>query len=157
MTDADLGSPPDRSAAPDGRDANLDWLLASFVTRTPGVNDAISVSADGFLLASSSGAETDGIEQLAAVISGLNSLTRGAASFYDYGDVRQVIVEMDRGYLFVMSVDAGSTIGVLADQECDVGFVGYEMALLIDRVGTLLTPRLVDELKNTIALRVRPE
>lgn len=141
---------------PTEEEANLDWLLANFVSRTPGVNDAVTVSADGFLLASSS-VGTDGIEQFAAVISGLNSLTRGASELYDYGAVRQVIVEMEWGYLFVMAVDSRSTIGVLADEQADVGLVGYEMAMMIDRIGSLLTPALIDELKNTIALRVRPE
>jgi len=132
---------------------NVNWLLNNFAQRTPGVNEAVAVSSDGFLLASSAGVDADGIEQFAAIISGLNSLTRGAAELYDYRDVRQVIVEMERGYLFVMAVDSGSTVGVLADEKSDVGLVGYEMALLIDRVGTLLTPALIDELKNAISLR----
>ena len=135
---------------------NLSWLLTNFVERTPGVNGAVSVSSDGFLLAASSGSDADGVDQFAAIISGLNSLTRGAAELYDYREVRQVIVEMERGYLFVMSVDSGSTIGVLADEKADVGSVGYEMALMIDRVGALLTPALIDELKNAISLRTRP-
>lgn len=143
----------------DGTDParNLNWLLTNFAHRTPGVNEAVAVSSDGFLLASSAGIDADGIEQFAAIISGLNSLTRGAAELYDYREVRQVIVEMERGYLFVMAVDSGSTVGVLADEKSDVGLIGYEMALLIDRVGVLLTPALIDELKNAISLRARQE
>ncbi len=144
----------------DGSDAtgNLDWLLANFVARTPGATEAVAVSADGFLLASSSaGLQADGTEQFAAIIAGMNSLTRGAAELYAYGRVSQVIVEMEFGNLFVMAVDAGSTVGVLADGDADIGAVGYEMALLIDRVGALLTPALIDELKNSISLRVPGE
>jgi len=139
-----------------GPASNLDWLLANFVARTPGVTEAVTVSSDGFLLANSSAeAEADGIEQFAAIISGLNSLTRGAADLYDYGRVSQLIVEMEFGNLFVMAVDSGSTVGVLADDGADIGAVGYEMALLIDRVGALLTPSLIDELKNSISLRAK--
>ena len=135
---------------------NLDWMLANFVTKTPGVTEAVAVSSDGFLLATSAaGSQADGTEQFAAIIAGLNSLTRGAAELYSYGNVTQVIVEMDFGNLFVMAVDTASTVGVLADDDTDVGAVGYEMALLIDRVGSLLTPALIDELKNSISLRVQ--
>ncbi len=135
---------------------NLNWLLTNFVERTAGVNGAVTVSSDGFLLAASEGSDADGVDQFAAIISGLNSLTKGAAELYDYRQVRPVIGAMERGYLFVMAVDSGSTIGVLADDKADVGSVGYEMALMSDRVGALLTPALLDELKNAISLRTRP-
>ena len=149
-----------------GAAGNLDWLLSNFVGRTPGVTTAVAVSADGFLLASSSivsnvqpsapgGPTAGGTEQFAAIISGLNSLTKGAADLYGYGKVTQLIVEMEFGNLFVMAVDAGSTIGVVAEGDANIGAVAYEMALLIDRAGALLTPTLVEELKNSISLRAR--
>lgn len=130
---------------------DLSWLLANFAHRTVDVNEAIAVSADGFLLAASNDRDEDGVEQLAAIVSGLTSLTKGAADIYASGSVRQVIIEADRHYFFVMSIDDGSTIGVIADHECDVGAVGYELALLIDRVGAVLTPALIDELKNALS------
>ena len=39
-----------------------------------------------------------------------------------------------------MSISDGSSFAVLAARACDVGQVGYEMALLVDRVGDALTP-----------------
>ena len=134
---------------------DLNWVLASFAQRTVGVTEAVAVSSDGFLLAASAGLDGPGVEQFGAIISGLTSLSRGAANLYDYGDVNQVIIEMVYGYLFVMAVDDGSAVGVLAEADCDVGSVGYEMALLIERVGEMLTPALVDELKNALPLRGR--
>ena len=116
---------------------------------------AVAVSSDGFLLAASAGLDGPGVEQFGAIISGLTSLSRGAANLYDYGEVNQVIIEMSDGYLFVMAVDDGSAVGVLAEADCDVGSVGYEMALLIERVGEMLTPALIDELKNALPLRGR--
>ncbi|MGI9614538.1 MAG: roadblock/LC7 domain-containing protein [Acidimicrobiales bacterium] len=170
---------PEQSLSSDGNAnraaGNLDWLLSNFVGRTPGVTTAVAVSADGFLLASSSivsndrpnnrpndpggptagGSSAGGTEQFAAIISGLNSLTKGAADLYAYGKVTQLIVEMEFGNLFVMAVDTGSTVGVVAEGDADIGAVAYEMALLIDRVGALLTPSLIEELKNSISLRAR--
>jgi len=143
------GSSQSRNGVGSGA-GDLSWLLANFARRTVGVNEAIAVSADGFLLASSSDRDQHGIEQFAAIVSGITSLTNGAATIYGSGTVRQVIIEADRSYFFVMSIDDGSTIGVLADHNCDVGSVGYELALLIDRVGSVLTPALIDELKNAL-------
>ncbi len=140
-----------------GEDAqDLNWLLANFAAKTVGVTEAIAVSSDGFLLAASAGVEAPGMEQLGAIISGMTSLTQGASDLYGYSEVRQIIVEMGGGYLFVMSVDDGSVVGVLADARAEVGLVGYEMALLIDRVGQILTPGLVDDLKNAISMRSLP-
>jgi len=56
------------------------------------------------------------------------------------GAVQQTIIEMDSGYLFLMSISDGSSMAVLAARSCDVGQVGYEMALLVERVGAALSP-----------------
>ncbi|BCB85287.1 hypothetical protein Psuf_026000 [Phytohabitans suffuscus] len=64
----------------------------------------------------------------------------GAARCFEGGAVLQTVVEMDNGFLFLMSISDGSSFAVLAARSCDVGQVGYEMALLVDRVGDALTP-----------------
>ena len=119
---------------------DLGWLLANFADRVPGVAHAIAVSADGLLLASSRDLPRDRADQLAAIASGLVSLTQGAARCFEGGAVLQTVVEMDNGFLFLMSISDGSSFAVLAARSCDVGQVGYEMALLVDRVGDALTP-----------------
>src|ERR1051325_9396361 len=119
---------------------DLGWLLANFADRVPGVAHAIAVSADGLLLASSRDLPRDRADQLAAIASGLVSLTQGAARCFEGGAVLQTVVEMDNAFLFLMSISDGSSFAVLAARSCDVGQVGYEMALLVDRVGEALTP-----------------
>jgi uncharacterized protein len=122
----------------DGR--QLDWLLVDFVHSTAGARHALVVSADGLRLAASQEiGETLG-DQLAAVTSGLISLAQGVASSFAAGPVRQTIVEMAGGYLFVTSISEGSTLAVLAERGCDMGMIGYEMTLLATRVGHMLTP-----------------
>jgi hypothetical protein len=37
---------------------------------------------------------------------------------------------------------------VLASPSCDIGLIGYEMTLLVDRAGKLLTPELRAQLQN---------
>jgi uncharacterized protein len=118
------------------------WLITEFVRGVAGVAHAIVVSADGLLLASSPGLPRDRADQLSAVSSGLISLTEGAARCFEAGGVSQTVVEMDRGYLFLMSVSGGSCLAVLAAPNCDVGLVAYEMTMLVERVGQQLTPEL---------------
>ena len=68
---------------------DLGWLLANFADRVPGVAHAIAVSADGLLLASSRDLPRDRADQLAAIASGLVSLTQGAARCFEGGAVLQ--------------------------------------------------------------------
>src|SRR6185369_9796944 len=80
----------------------LDWLMASFARQVPDVAHAITVSGDGLRLACSADLPVDQADHLAAVISGLASLTTGAARVMTAGTVRQTIVDMDGGVMLVM-------------------------------------------------------
>jgi hypothetical protein len=129
---------------------NFNWLLSSFVESTSGVTDAVAVSSDGLLMAMSSSLERMGAEQLAAIIAGMTSLAESTARCFALGRLDQVIVAMQDGYFFVSSVSDGSCLGVLADRRCDVGAVGYQMTLLVERAGAALSPALVAELKESV-------
>src|SRR5258705_10564255 len=129
---------------------NFNWLLSSFVDATPGVTDAVAVSSDGLLMAMSSSLDRAGAEQLSAIIAGMTSLAESTARCFALGGLEQVIVAMEEGYLFVSSVSDGSSLGVVADRRCDVGAVGYQMTLLVERVGAALSPSLVAELKESV-------
>ena len=125
---------------------DLTWLVTTFAERIAGVRDVLVLSTDGLVLASSDGLERDVAETLAAVTSGLASLTAGAARHLKAGHVNQVIVEMDEGFLFVTTISEGSALAVMAGPECDIGLVGYEMSMLVARIGQVLTPTLRFEL-----------
>jgi uncharacterized protein len=127
------------------------WLLSRFAEDTPGVLSTIAVSADGILLAASAGLDRAKSEQFAAITSGLTSLTNGAARVFEFGDVEQIIVEMSFGFVFTTTISLGSALGVVADKECEMGLIAYEMALLAQRAGEVLTPQLLDEMKNTFS------
>jgi predicted regulator of Ras-like GTPase activity (Roadblock/LC7/MglB family) len=123
-------------AQPDER--NLDWLVSRFVEEVTDAAHAILVSADGLLMAMSESIPDERAEQVAAVSSGLASLAVGAARLFDGGAVLQTVVEMERGYLMLMSVGDGSNLTVLTEEAADIGQVGYEMALLVERVGRMV-------------------
>ena len=132
----------DTSAAPvastAGDDRDLDWVMSRFVEEVPDAAHAILVSADGLLMASSTSIPGERAEQVAAVSSGLASLAVGAARLFEGGSVMQTIVEMEMGFLMLMSVGDGSNLTVLTTEEADIGQVGYEMALLVERVGQMV-------------------
>jgi predicted regulator of Ras-like GTPase activity (Roadblock/LC7/MglB family) len=119
---------------------DLAFLLTNFKHQTPGVAHAIGVSADGLLVASSSGLPRDRADQLAAVASGLSSLLRSAANLLEAGRVISNLTELDGGFLFSMAVSTGASLFVLAARNADIGTVAHEMTELINRVGTALTP-----------------
>lgn len=127
--------------------ANFSWLLGNFVDSVPGVRHTLVVSADGLLMAMSDELDRTQGDQLAAIVSGLASLTRGAARQLQAGEVLQAIVEMDRLFLFTTSISDGSVLAVAADATCDVGLVGYEMTLLVSRAEATMTPQLVSEMR----------
>jgi predicted regulator of Ras-like GTPase activity (Roadblock/LC7/MglB family) len=119
---------------------NMGWLLNNFADQVAGIAHVVAVSADGLLLASSRLLPEDRADQLAAISAGVVSLTEGTSRYFNGGNVLQTIIEMDGGYLFLMAISDGSCLAVLASRTCDVGQVGYEMALLVERVGQALTP-----------------
>jgi uncharacterized protein len=135
-----------QAAQPSSRPGSqFGWLLTNFVKNVPGVSHAVAVSSDGLLLTSSEGLPRDRADQLAAVASGLLSLTRGAARVFGAGEVVQTVVEMELGCMLLMAIADGSCLAVLASPRCDMGLVAYEMTLLVDRAGELVTPQLRSE------------
>ena len=117
---------------------SLDWLVSKFAREVSGVSHAVLVSADGLLMAASGRLPAERAEQVAAVSSGLASLATGAARLFEGGPVLQTIVEMENGFMLLMSVGDGSHLAVLTQATADIGQVGYEMALLVERVGQMV-------------------
>ncbi|MFC8246019.1 roadblock/LC7 domain-containing protein [Streptomyces chartreusis] len=155
---------------------NLHWLLTNLVEEVPGIQSVAVVSSDGLLLLSSDpdlpharttsrgGTPTDAARSktpqpkgprgssadLATVVSGIGSLTIGAAKLIQFGGVKHTMVAMDEGSLFVMSISDGSLLGVHGSPDCDMSVVAYHMALFVGRAGHVLTPELRSELRKSI-------
>jgi predicted regulator of Ras-like GTPase activity (Roadblock/LC7/MglB family) len=119
---------------------DLNWLVSDFAVRVADVAHAAVVSADGVPLALSEDIPPEYAEQLAAITSGLASLMQGAARIFEAGFPTQALVEMQGGLMLVKSVSDGSSLAVLAAPDCDTDLVSYEMSLLVEAVGEVLTP-----------------
>ncbi|WP_229891144.1 roadblock/LC7 domain-containing protein [Streptomyces mashuensis] len=147
---------------------NLHWLLTDLVEEVPGVLSVAVVSSDGLLLLSSTPETVPGTPpgpasercpgegprgssaDLATIVAGLGSLTTGAAALMDGGTVKQTMVAMDGGGLFVMTISDGSLLGVHTAPDCDMSIVAYHMALFVGRAGHVLTPELRRELRKSV-------
>ncbi|MFH8488609.1 roadblock/LC7 domain-containing protein [Streptomyces longisporoflavus] len=141
---------------------NLHWLLTNLVEEVPGLLSVAVVSSDGLLLLSSDPARNNeqavdnssgprgSSADLATIVSGLGSLCIGAGKLMDAGAVKQTVVAMEEGSLFVMSISDGSLLGVHATPDCDMSVVAYHMALFVGRAGHVLTPELRSELRQSM-------
>lgn len=129
---------------------NVNWMLDRFVADTDGVERAVGVSSDGLLMAVSPPLSAADADKLSAMISGLTSLALSASRLLDKGPLRQVIIELGGGFLLVSAIRDGSCLGVVTAAGADLGLVGYESAMLVHRVGALLTPDLITELKTRV-------
>ena len=124
---------------------DLNWLVADFTRRVVHVAHAIVVSSDGVPMALSDDIPSDFVEQLAAITCGLVGLIQGAARILEAGLATRVMVDMDDGLMLVMAMSDGSSLAVLAAPDCDTDLVSYEMTLLVEAVGDVLTPTVLGQ------------
>jgi predicted regulator of Ras-like GTPase activity (Roadblock/LC7/MglB family) len=116
-----------------GRDLN--WLLDDLAERVDHFRQAVLLSRDGLVVASSKELSREDAEHLSALAAGLQSLARGAGERFSLGEVRQSIIELEHGLLFVTAAGHGSCLAVLCPPDADAGLVAYEMAMLVKRAG----------------------
>ncbi|MEO3811467.1 roadblock/LC7 domain-containing protein [Sphaerisporangium sp. B11E5] len=123
---------------PDHR-PELSWLLDDLTQRVPGIRHAIVLSADGLAMGGSRGLTREDSEHLSAISAGSHSLALGAGRHFGLGGVRQTIMELEEGFLFVTAAGQGARLAVIATGNAELGMVTYEMALLVKRVGEHLS------------------
>jgi len=118
-------------------DRDLDWLLENLLERTPEVRHALVLSKDGLKLCHTNGLTTDQADQLAAIASGIQSLSHGAS--VEFGDgsggVRQSMTEFYGGLLFIVEAGEGAHLAVVATDDADVGIIGHNMNELVEQLG----------------------
>ena len=119
--------------------SDLNWLLDDLVERAVGARHAVVLSADGVLIGKSWKLSEEDGEHLSAMASAFQSLARGAGRYFDGGEVRQTIVEMDHAFLFVTAGGKGTCLAVLAEGSPDAGTIAYEMNLLVRKVGSVVS------------------
>lgn len=112
---------------------DLTQTLERFVTRVPSMRSAFLVGSDGLLTASATTVSRASADTAAAISTNLLSLAARSANLVESGRVTITMIEMDAGYIFLLGLSAGALVGHCV-RPCDVGQVGYELALLADLV-----------------------
>lgn len=119
---------------------DLSWLVTDFSERVTDVAHALVVSSDGVPVAGSDRIVPAQLDQLSAITSGLAGLAAGAARVLGTGAVTQTLVVMSEGTLVIMSISDGSSLATLAAADADLDLIAYEMTLLAEAAGGVLTP-----------------
>ena len=114
--------------------AGLEFLLNDLVSRIPQVRKVVVLSRDGLVMGASSEVSREDAEYLAALAAGFHSLAVGAQPHLDSGEIRQTVVEMDKGLFFVVAAGNNSCLALLSDIGANAGLVAYEMTMLVKRV-----------------------
>ncbi|MGI8335940.1 roadblock/LC7 domain-containing protein [Actinomadura scrupuli] len=122
-------------------DRDLAWLLENLLERTPETRHALVLSKDGLKLCHTNGLSVDQADQLAAIASGIQSLSYGAS--IEFGDgsggVRQSMTEFHGGILFIVEAGEGAHLAVVAADDAEVGLIGHNMHALVEQIGEYLT------------------
>lgn len=132
---------------------NLGAMLDAFVGATSGAIGALVMSPDGLLAAMSSSLKRSDADQLSAAALGVIGLARGGVRRLGGVAVNQVIVELDRGYMYFMPMDGGKALVVVSTVRSDVGVTGYEMSVLADRIGEFVTNDRILGLRSFLATK----
>ncbi|MFC4011590.1 roadblock/LC7 domain-containing protein [Nonomuraea purpurea] len=122
-------------------DRDLAWLLENLLERTPQTRYALVLSKDGLKLSHTRGLSVDRADQLAAIASGIQSLSHGAS--IEFGDgsggLRQSMTEFHGGLLFIVEAGEGAHLAVVATDDADPGVIGHNMNELVEQIGDYLT------------------
>jgi predicted regulator of Ras-like GTPase activity (Roadblock/LC7/MglB family) len=119
---------------------NFDWMLKELADGVPGIAMIVVLSADGLRIARHGG-DPDTADRVAAACAGLQSLATAVAQEIptSEGEMNMVLIEMDRGYFYMMSAGANAYLAVLADMICEPGTMTNRMRDLVVRIGAHLT------------------
>jgi uncharacterized protein len=132
------------AAYPDSRADRLATALDDFIRSSPDVEAAAVVSFDGLTMAS---ALPDDLEEdrLGAMSAALLSLGEQAALGLGRGQLNQVFVEGEHGFVFLMSARDQAVLAAIARRTAKIGFMLFEMRRAADSIGTILTPDVAPE------------
>ena len=99
----------------------LSWLLDNLVTKVEHVRQAVLLSQDGLVVATSRSMSREDGDHLSALAAGVQSLARGAGRHFEGGDVRQTVIEMESAFLFIMAAGQGTCLAVVSSAEANIG------------------------------------
>ncbi|MEO3750010.1 roadblock/LC7 domain-containing protein [Streptomyces sp. B6B3] len=114
---------------------DLSFVLTP-ILEIPDVQHAMVITADGFFEAHS-GMDNESAEKLSAVLASLLASGRGTSHTYFGGRslLRQVMVETQDGYVFVIPAGEGTYLAVFTGPNVAMDNVCYEMQKQVQTLG----------------------
>jgi predicted regulator of Ras-like GTPase activity (Roadblock/LC7/MglB family) len=123
----------------DTRAGRLAAALDEFIHSSPDVEAAAVVSFDGLPMASALPDEMEE-DRVGAMSAALLSLGEQAAMGLGRGQLNQVFVEGEHGFVFLMSARDQAVLAAVARRTAKIGFMLFEMRRAADRIGHALEP-----------------
>jgi predicted regulator of Ras-like GTPase activity (Roadblock/LC7/MglB family) len=125
------------AAAPASREERLAAALNDLMDESQDVEAAALVSLDGFTMASAlpEGMHEDRVGAMSAAILGLGER---AATELGRGQLSQVFIEGDEGYVMLIAAGDRAVLTCLADIEAKLGLVLYDMRNAADKIAEIL-------------------
>ena len=121
----------------DTKAERLAAALSEFIRSSPDVQAAAVVSFDGLAMASALPPDMDE-DRLGAMSAALLSLGEQAAAGLGRGDMRQLFVEGEHGFVFLMSARDQAVLAAVPNHSAKIGLMLFEMRRTADAVGELL-------------------
>jgi uncharacterized protein len=112
--------------------------LGQLRARLPGLSGSVLATADGMVLAH----DAHGIEpdRLAALAAAHLALARRFAHAVDHGDLRESVVECDRGYITSYAAGPDALLTVVTSGDANLAMVHFEARRCVRRLLTPLAP-----------------
>ena len=114
--------------------------LNDFIASSPDVEAAAVVSFDGLAMASALPPDMDE-DRLGAMSAALLSLGEQAAGGLGRGELSQVFVEGEHGFVVLMSARDEAVLATVTSRRAKIGLMLYEMRHAADAVGAVLEAR----------------
>jgi uncharacterized protein len=121
----------------DARAERLAAALDDFIRSSPDVEAAAVVSFDGLPMASALPEDLEE-DRVGAMSAALLSLGEQAALGLGRGQLNQVFVEGEHGFVFLMSARDQAVLSAIAARTAKIGFMLFEMRRAADRIGRAL-------------------
>jgi uncharacterized protein len=114
--------------------------LNDFLASSPDVEAAAVVSFDGLAMASALPEDMDE-DRLGAMSAALLSLGEQAATGLGRGELSQVFVEGEHGFVFLMSARDQAVLATVTTKAAKIGFMLFEMRRAAEDIGAILEER----------------
>lgn len=121
----------------DTKAERLAGALNDFLKSSPDVEAAAVVSLDGLAMASALPPGMDE-DRLGAMSAALLSLGEQAAIVLGRGEMRQLFVEGQHGFVFFMSCQGQAVLAAVTGRQAKIGFMLYEMRRAAEAIGGVL-------------------